>query len=255
MNQEDGMSKLPNLSKLCIILLLVLLSACNQTSIQTNTTVPTDTPEPSKTIGPTITLRPTKTPAPTKKPTSTPLPPTATPEPVTITGSGDSVVDIENPYDYGIVHITGNASSRHFAVENYGSDGKQIDLLVNTTDPYDGVRPLDFGSSEHTTRFQVTAVGDWEITILPLDAARVLFIPGKIEGKGDDVIILIGTPDLAKIKGNVGSRHFAVLSHGNGTDLLVNTTDPYEGTVMIASGMIALEIDAEGEWEIEVTGK
>lgn len=75
--------------------------------------------------------------------------------------------------------------------------------MVNTTDPYDGIVPLDFMADEHAARFEVKAHGDWTIEILPLSTARVLVVPGSIDGKGDDVILLTGSkPDTAIIKGN-----------------------------------------------------
>ena len=67
--------------------------------------------------------------------------------------------------------------------------------------------------------------------------------------------MLIGSkPDLAKITGNTESQHFAVISYGKTSDLLVNTTDPYDGTVILSSDVILLEINAVGDWLIEITG-
>ena len=129
-------------------------------------------------------------------------------------------------------------------------------MLVNTTDPYDGVRPLDFNNGEHTTRFEVTASDEWRIEALPITSARILTVPGSIEGNGDDVIFVEGaTPDLAKIKGNAESRFFAVKSYGKSSNLLVNTTDPYEGTVIVSGDTVILEIQAAGNWSIEITAK
>lgn len=209
-------------------------------------------------LEPTNTPKPTNTPSPTKtsRPTNTPLPPTTTPEPIYISGSGDSIVDVNNNFYYAIIHIKGNAASRFFAVSNYGADGELIDLLVNETDPYDGVRPLDFLEGEHTTRFEVQAVGEWEIEILPISSARTLKVPGTIQGTGDDVIVLTGeNPDIANIKGNAEGRFFAVTSYGVGVDLLVNTTDPYDGTVLVNPDASILEVNATGEWSIEIITK
>jgi hypothetical protein len=209
-------------------------------SVPINTQIPPNTPESTN----------------TPEPTNTPLPPTVPPEHIILTGIGDSIVDINNPYEIAIVHITGNASSRFFAVKNYGSDGIPIDLLVNTTDPYDGVRPLDFGNGEHTTRFEVSASDEWRIEVLPVSSAPVLTVPGSIDGKNDEVILVKGAkPDLAKIKGNADSRFFAVKSYGHSSDLLVNTTDPYEGTVIVSDDMVIIEIQAIGTWSIEITAK
>src|SRR4030065_1058006 len=100
----------------------------------TDTTAPTDTPKPTDTPEPTNTPKPSNTPKPTNtpKPSNTPQPPTATPEPILLTGSGDAVVDVDIPFNIAVVHITGNASGRYFGVTSYGEDGEQINLLVNT---------------------------------------------------------------------------------------------------------------------------
>jgi hypothetical protein len=201
---------------------------------------------------------PSDTPLPTNTslPINTPLPPSPMPEPISVSGSGDMIVNAENPYNVAIVHILGNSCGRFFAVTNYDSSGQQIDLLVNTTDPYDGIRPIDFRQNEHTTRFEINASCEWQINILPLLSVRSVTVPGTISGSGDDVIALVGgTPDLASIRGNSGSRFFAVTGYGNSLDLLVNTTDPYEGTVIVSSDTIILEIQGVGEWSIEITSK
>jgi len=126
--------------------------------------------------------------------------------------------------------------------------------LILTTEPYEGIRPLDFMNNEWTARFEVKASGSWTIEVLPLSSLEMLTIPGTKNGEGDYVFGIIGgTPDIAKIKGNSSSRYFAVLSYGNDKDLLVNTTDPYEGEVILDSKTILFEVKAVGKWSIEVT--
>lgn len=221
-------------------------AAPSSTPLPTNTLLPTDTPRATDTPAP-----PTATPKPTK--TFTPMP---TPKPIVASGNGDAVVKLENPYEVAIVHINGNAGSRFFAVKNFGSDGANYDLLVNTTDPYDGVRPLDFKQGEHTTRFEVKAEGKWAIEILPVSSAVKLNVPGKLEGKGDQVIVLTGDkPDTAKIQGNAAKRFFGVKSYGDVSDLLVNTVEPYNGEVIVDSSTLVLEVRAEGGWSIEMVGQ
>jgi hypothetical protein len=149
-----------------------------------------------------------------------------------------------------LVYVRGNAESRHFAVESFDASGQQLDLLVNTTDPYEGVVPLDFRSGEQTTRLQVTASGEWYIEIRPLSSARRVSIPGTISGNGDDVFIIDGDPDVAHIRGNAAGRHFAVLGYGSRSSLLVNTTEPYDGRVILAADTVVIEVNAEGGWEI-----
>jgi hypothetical protein len=232
------------------------IALITQEAMPTNTPTNTSTPEPTNTPTPTNTpVPPTNTPEPTNTPTptstSTPLP-----DPVVLTGSGDDIVDFENPFNIAIAHIVGNAGGRHFAIINYGADGSRYDLLVNTTDPYDGIKPIDFGSNEHTTRFEVKAAGSWTITVMPVTSAKVLDVPGKIEGSGDDVIFLIGgTPDVATVVGNQQGRHFAVVGYGNRRNLLVNTTDPYEGKVVLGGDVRVLVVTGVGSWLLDVEAR
>lgn len=227
---------------------ILITATPEETPLPTEPPPPTNTPEPTKTPKPTAT--PTEPPTPTPEPSPTPVP-----DPIILTGSGDSVVDFENLFNASIAHIRGNAARDNFAVWNYGNDGSRLDLLVNTIDPYDGVVLLDLGETR-TTRFEVTAVGDWEIVVDFIMSTRILDIPGTIEGTGDDVIVLDGPPrDLAHIKGNEAEDNFAIWGYGSSSDLLVNTIDPYEGTVVLAEDTILLVITAVGPWSIEVTGK
>jgi len=154
----------------------------------------------------------------------------------------------------------GNTAARHFAVQNFDPNNEDLDLLVNTTEPYDGWLPLDWAKDEHTARFQITATGDWTIDVFPLAdvpeiQARLLDVPGTREGTGNDIIFIIGTPDLATISGNEQEHHFAVMGWAERSDLLVNTTDVYQGTVMLDPQTIALVITATGPWTVEITAK
>ncbi|MCL4303978.1 MAG: hypothetical protein KJ077_50305 [Anaerolineae bacterium] len=215
----------------------------------------------------TVAALPTQTPLqevviPTEEPTQTPAPePTATlvpapvPEPIVINGTGDTVQNINKWSGPAIIHVVGNASQRHFAVIPYDSSGNRASSLVNTTDYYDGRNLIDFEQNQHTSRLEITTEGEWTIEILPLASARVLQIPGTIDGNGDDVLLLMGgTPDIANISGNPAARHFAVLPYGNGRRFssMVNTTDPYEGQVLIDREAEVLQVIAEGAWSISI---
>ncbi len=82
-------------------------------------------------------------------------------------------------------------------------------------------------------------------------------MPGEYEGTGDTVLILHGgKPDIAHIAGNKEGRHFHVWAYGTeDIDLLVNTSDPYVGTVLMPPSTVILEIGAEGEWLIEIEAR
>jgi hypothetical protein len=69
--------------------------------------------------------------------------------------------------------------------------------------------------------------------------------------------LLGADPDKAAVAGNAKARHFALISYGTDgyIDLLVNTTDPYEGQVLLRPNVVLLEVKAEGPWSIDVTGQ
>ena len=68
----------------------------------------------------------------------------------------------------------------------------------------------------------------------------------------DNTIILdmdtrLGT---AEINGNDDGAYFGVKSYGDSEDLLVNTTEPYSGTVKLKYDPEVLRITAEGDWNV-----
>ena len=212
---------------------------------------PTDTPEPTETPEPTDTPVPTDTPAPTP-----------TQEPQLYSGSGDSIVDVDWGAAPAVAHIVGNAGSRFFSIKSFDANNKSIDLLVNrapyanTGDVYDGVKLINFSGT--VARFEVSATGEWTIEISDLLEAPTIEIPGQIEGIGDSVFLVRADDlaDTALIKGNEDSAHFAVWAYARSSkDLLVNTTDPYDGTVLVAPDIRLVEITAVGEWSFEITGR
>jgi len=235
----------------------------------TETLPPTEIP-PTQVPLPTITPPSTNTPRPTNSPrlTSTPKPTstsTPLPEPIVLTGSGDTVVDlgIEKFGGIAIAHVIGNTASRHFAITSYNDDGDKVELLVNTSYPYDGIVPVNFFELHNATQIEVSSVGEWKITLYPLlpeilpEYIHTLIVPGTYEGTGNDIFVLAGAdPDFAKIKGNADGRHFIVYEIGrNYFYELVFTSEPYDGTVNLSRYAFLLKVIAIGEWKIEVTGK
>lgn len=236
--------------------------AQTQAAAPTATSVPTETPKPTATLVPTetATLAPTKTRKPTDtattEPTATPLP-----EPVVYEGTGDSIVDIKNPFGLAIIHIVGNSGSQYFGVKTYDASNNELDLLVNTGDPYDGVRPLDWEDGKKAARLEIKSGGKWHVDISPLASLEKNQPPTTVTGKGDNVVLFCcdAKVDTLKIKGNANKGYFGVVAWGTDTELLVNTGDPYDGTVLlpgdlaVGSGIFTLVIRAEGDWSVEAT--
>jgi len=174
-----------------------------------------------------------------------------------LSGYGDSVVNINKKGGRAIAHIK-YTGDENFIVWNYGMNGERINLLVNTVGNYEGTCPLDFNDGENTVRFQIQASGKWTIQILPLDKMHVIKIPGRFDGRGDDVIYLEGgNPDTLQIDASrARSSNFIIWGYNDydytTRNLLVNSIAPYTGTVLMQDSKI-LVIQAVGIWSIGIT--
>jgi hypothetical protein len=166
---------------------------------------------------------------------------------IVLTGSTDAVVKFaKNAPGPAVVYITGNAASRYFGVRILGTEH----YLVNTLDPYEGVRSLDRDSGE-STGFEVRATGPWRIEVLPLSVIPTFNT--SVKGDGDMVVRYTGDGSLAEITGNNDGRYFDVRAFGaHGTDRLVSTSQGYAGSRQISGGPQFFEVQAVGPWTITV---
>lgn len=172
------------------------------------------------------------------------------PDPVVYSGTGDDVVQITPPEGKYVFRITGNQEERHFSVKAYDSFAEYIDLLVNTTSQYSGVT---YDPTQSTAMLEISATGDWTIELVSIYTMDALISGNSISGEGDAVLQVFAPVLTADIQGNDASAHFSVKSYdmdGGYLDLLVNTTDPYSGTVMMGLDVSTLVILAEGPWTI-----
>ena len=172
------------------------------------------------------------------------------PDPVVYTGSGDDVIQIDPPDGKYVFRISGNQEGRHFSVKTYDSFTEYIALLVNTTSTYSGVT---YDPTQSTALLEINATGDWTVELVSIYTMDALISGNSISGEGDAVLLVFPPVLTADIAGNENSSHFSVKSYdinGNYLDLLVNTTDPYAGTVMMGLDASTLVISAEGPWTI-----
>lgn len=223
-------------------------------------------PAPDATAGqvtePTAPLPTVTTLPPTPTTTTTTVPPTTTTTTTTTTvppfvfeasGRGDDVVEVSIPLgEPAIVTLTHDGTS-NFAVINHTASAERLDLLVNEIGKYQGTRPIQFETDSDVGLLEITANGNWEITIQPLRKARnVSCTTGTAVGTGDDVIVLADFSDrggAASITHN-GDSNFSIWAWGDGRDLLVNEIGEYDGTVLVGSQFFVWDITADGDWTI-----
>lgn len=166
-------------------------------------------------------------------------------EPVTLDGSGDSVIDVPEIEDVPLVATFEHTGQSNFAVVSYGPGGQRIDLMVNTIGGYVGTVPYNFQASP--AELEITADGAWTVTISSIIDQPVL--AASASGAGDEVLLLESEGRLQA--SHDGESNFAVRAWGERRDLLINDIGPYEGTVRLPSAL-ALEITADGNWTFTV---
>jgi hypothetical protein len=173
------------------------------------------------------------------------------------TGTGDDVLMIEKPKAGlpALLVVSGNSVSKNFSMISYSSNREYIDLLVNTTDAYSGIVPIDLPPSTETKMLKVTATGSWQISVYSIGAAQKISVEAPKTDSGDNVLWIEGKASIADISGNSEGSNFSVIAYdgnGNYADLLVNTTDPYSGRVLLPANTLLLKISATGNWSIKL---
>ena len=259
-------------------LVLIILAACSQaipsdSAIETaiaKTQAAQTAPELADKLSP---INPSKTPYPsappsTPKPAYTPRPtnttrptltPTPLPAPITFTGRGDDVIDLDDKWSgLGIAHVKSTGDS-NFIVIGYDSHGNKTDIIVNEIAPIEGYYPLGWNTRDEITRLEIDAEGPWEVTISPIGSIYIPItanVPTTIQGENSTIIGIVGKSDLLFVKA-LGKSNFIVLGYGEDglSDVVVNEIAPIEGKFILSPEIFLLVVEAEGPWEMEFTVK
>ena len=160
-------------------------------------------------------------------------------------GKGDDIVSGLVVDDYSYLKVT-HTGAGYFSVKAHYNNS--YDLLVSTTDPYNGGCTLLLPDREYT--LEVNGSGEWKVEAFRIGTAS----KDTFKGAGDIVTpIFIASSDAYEIIAN-GKGYFSVKGYyGNGRyDLLVSTTDPYSGKVMFKHKGDYCFFAVEGEREFTI---
>lgn len=165
----------------------------------------------------------------------------------TVTGVGDSVVDIPcsgTPCAIELHHDGGS----NFAVWCVDSSGNNLDLMVNTIGQYSGI-VTDFSDSDDAAMLSITADGNWSITFRPLKNIQQMTNGTQMQG---DNVVYLDEQSLTKLNiTNQGSSNFVVKGIGmDRSDLLVNEIGSYTGTVIWNEPQSILIVQSDGTWSM-----
>lgn len=173
-------------------------------------------------------------------------------DPIEYTGTGDSVIFLDDIPSGWVLYAEGNAEDRYFCIQGYDDNDQLTELFVNTTEPYCGTT---IDGNFATTQLEITATGEWRIEIRPLIGCDTITVGEPYKSTGDAVLIVSGDAKTADIYGNARAAYFGVHAIGAGSsDLLVNTTEAYSGTVKCKNNPQFIVVIASDEWGIRLNG-
>lgn len=169
--------------------------------------------------------------------------------PVSQTGPGDNLVTLPTGATAGIVTLTHDGTSNFAVTVLDAANGSTGQLLVNTIGAYSGVTTYGFNSfGEPGVTLQITADGNWTLTMAPISTASALVGSGV----GDGVFLYDG--DAGKLAAtHDGSSNFVVMEETDkafSMGLLVNEIGAYSGTVPLSSGPSVITVGADGSWTL-----
>lgn len=226
---EEGRGGIPGVSPIsCLFIIIILVGGFIGLTRQASE--PRAASSPSNTSGSAARVQPTPT--------------TPRMETIVLSGRGDDVVTISKPNVAVMVQLSHSGSS-NFIVTAW--DGERRQGLVNEIGVYQGVVALDF-LDHHTDEIEIQADGAWHMEVKSLALAPI--ISDSKSGEGDAILRVASLPSSANITHN-GQSNFMVRAWGDGgLDGMVNEIGNYDGRVRTPSGVIVLEIIADGQWSI-----
>lgn len=214
-----------------------------------STAVPASAVDPASSSSPATAA---KTPAPAKKPVATVQSWADTNygtfTPVTQTGKGDNIITLPAGAKAGIVTATHDGSSNFSLSVLDASNASTGQLLVNTIGAYKGTTAYGFNALGKGATIQVTADGNWTITISPISAAPAM-VPS---GAGDGVLLYSGKAGKLTVTHD-GSSNFTVSEETGEAfhdGLLINQIGAYSGTVPLSSGPSVIVVGTDGNWTL-----
>lgn len=196
-----------------------------------------------------LALTPTPTPRP---PTATPvlptatLAPTSTPQPISLSGRGQTATNPVTPLaSLSVITLTHNGQA-NFIV--HAVSGSQDISLVNAIGPYRGQRPL---IGNQPVVFDIRADGAWTIRIDPIQFGG----SPAFQGTGDAVSPLFTPPSNGpwEISHNGQANFIVHLYCRDGEATVQNAIGPVQGSRLLRFGQAPCfwEVRADGAWSLK----
>lgn len=208
---------------------------------------------------------PTATPVQPIKPSATPtITPTVTvvPEPsqIHLAGTGQQITNkfhLDSGLSEFAMRYTGTSN---FIVWLRDGNGQRMELLAKTSSGFAGSEAASI-AAEGDYALDVSAIGDWSIDITQPRPVTAQGTPVSLSDKGNHATQFFRLePGTAKFHiVHNGSANFIVWLddvNGNHIDAITNMMGSYDGTKsesIAQGGVYLLDVDADGNWKIDIT--
>lgn len=166
-----------------------------------------------------------------------------------IEGNGSDIVKLPKGARAGLVTVTAHGES-NFIAYTLNSDNTQRELVANDIGEFKAT--MAFGLSRKSTakEMQITADGDWVITIAPVSTA------GSISGSHTNRGVYLYGGGAAKLSTKAGGdSNFIIYQYGSPTSsshLVVNEIAPVTVKGVLYRGPSVLEVMADANWRASV---
>jgi len=169
--------------------------------------------------------------------------------PLTQSGTGDNIITLPKGATAGIVTATHDGSSNFVINVLDAANQSTADLLVNTIGAYTGATAYGLTALGDGVSLQITADGNWTITLSPISAAPALVGAGS----GDAVFLYTGPAEPLTVA-HSGESNFVVTEDTGASfsfGLLINEIGAYTGTVPMSAGPSIVTVRADGAWTLQ----
>lgn len=176
----------------------------------------------------------------------------ASPEPgfdedIEFSGAGDDIVTLDIPDDDPAIATFTHDGGSNFQVSGYTADGDRTGGLVNEIGAYEGVRPLNL-QEPGVDELDITADGNWTVSVEPLADAQPVETSGATEGSGDAVLLVVDQDASSVEASHQGESNFQVTAWGSRRDGMINEIGAYDGRIRMPGDAVILEVVADGAW-------
>ncbi|BDZ64049.1 DUF4190 domain-containing protein [Agromyces mangrovi Wang et al. 2018] len=218
-----------------------------------DTPEPTATPTESASPTPTETTTPTPTPTPTQTVQEWADATWGTFDDVSQSGTGDGTVTLPADATGALVQAEHDGDDA-FQVTVLDSSGSATgDPLVDVDGDYEGTTAYGVSDASAAVTLQITATGDWQVTVSQLSSASEL--PSAVSGE-DDAVYLYGG-DAATLaathSGDDAEDPFVVRQQSEqafSSSALIDVTGNFDGSAPLAAGPSVVTVQADEDWTI-----